>query len=144
MSRRHSSAVTAVLLDIYAAHGTVTPELVVAAATPDSSPIHDRFEWDDKLAADNYRIVQAGELIRSCRVKVKMASGDEQEVRQFISVRSPSSASNYVPVEAVTDPIVQRLVLDQMQRDIGNLVTRYGHLEEFWKAIGGVTPPAPK
>jgi hypothetical protein len=140
---RSSSAVTVVMLAIYDKHGTVTPQLVVEEATPSGSPIHHYFEWNDDIAADQYRLTQAGALIRSCRVNVKSSTGDEMEIRQFVSIRSPSSPSNYVPVAAVIDPISQRLVLDSMQRDIGHLITRYGHLEAFWKAMGGLTPPTP-
>jgi hypothetical protein len=58
------------LQEIYDFNGTITPDLVVEYAEPELSPIHDRFEWDDGLAAKRYRIEQARTLIRSVRVAI--------------------------------------------------------------------------
>jgi hypothetical protein len=46
------------------AHGHVTPEGVVNAARDPASPLHDKFEWDDGVAAEQYRKEQARSLIR--------------------------------------------------------------------------------
>lgn len=139
MSRRSaSSAVSATMLAIYEGHGTVTPELVVVAAEPEESPIHAEFDWNDSTAGPKYRLVQAGELIRSCKTTITTTAGTEREIRQFVSVRAPSEPSNYEPITAVENPLTRRLILSQMQREIDALVRRYSYLEEFWDALGGL------
>lgn len=50
--------------------GTLTPDIVVRAAQPDSSPLHDYFDWDDREAAKKWRLEQARELIRSVHVSI--------------------------------------------------------------------------
>lgn len=50
--------------------GNITPELVVRAAKSKDSPLHDYFDWDDKVAGGKWRIEQARELIRSVRIIV--------------------------------------------------------------------------
>lgn len=49
-------------------HGLVQPEALIAAARPKSSSIHGCFEWDDSLAAEEFRKVQARTLIRSIEI----------------------------------------------------------------------------
>lgn len=56
------------LLKLADENGNFTAEDVVRAATPKKSPLHDYFEWDDKVAGHSYRLLQAGELTRSCTV----------------------------------------------------------------------------
>lgn len=126
------------MLAIYEEHGTVTPELVVAAAEPEESPIHREFDWDNSTAGPKYRLVQAGELIRSCKTTFTTAAGTEKEIRLFVSARGPSEPSNYEPISAVENPLTQKLILGQMKREIDSLVRRYGYLEQFWDALGGL------
>jgi hypothetical protein len=45
--------------------------MVVKAAAEKKSPLHARFDWDDKSAAHKHRLEQAGELIRRVRVEVQ-------------------------------------------------------------------------
>ena len=44
-------------VETLASDGTVTPPRVVEAARPESSPIHDAFEWDDVVAGEAWRII---------------------------------------------------------------------------------------
>jgi hypothetical protein len=48
----------------------VTTEEVLAAATPENSPLHDFFDWDNKSAARKYRLWQAMRLSRCVLVRV--------------------------------------------------------------------------
>lgn len=45
--------------------GRLTPSIVIEAAKDEQSPLHGYFEWDDSIAAENYRLEQARTLIRS-------------------------------------------------------------------------------
>lgn len=48
-----------------AKNGEITPEQVVEDARPVDSPLHPYFEWNDSLAAHNWRIEQARRLLQS-------------------------------------------------------------------------------
>ena len=127
------------LLAIYEQHSTVTPELVLEAATPDEHPLHDEFTWDDTEAAHNYRLNEARSLIRSVKIRPVDPEAPSDAVRAFVSVRPPSGPSNYQPTERVDDAMSQRLVLAQMRRDIDTLKRRYGHLAAFWDYLSNIS-----
>lgn len=65
--------------------GDLTPEQVVEAAREKDSPLHSRFEWDDSLAAVEYRKVQARQIIASYKIHVVDGSG-ESTVRLWTNV----------------------------------------------------------
>ena len=127
------------LRSIYDANDGLTPAMVVDVARPEDHPLHHRFEWDDALAGEAYRRVQAAQLIRS--VKVRYREGDEMEaadVRAFVAVRrtdAPETAT-YMPVgEAFMDPFTRQLVLRDAEREWKQLQRRYGHLAEFAQMV---------
>lgn len=60
-------------------HGAITSHMVLAEAQKKRSPLHQYFVWDDTEAAQKYRLIQAGELIR--RIKVTYEASDEKTVR---------------------------------------------------------------
>ncbi len=52
-------------------HGEITPELVVKAATPAKSILHDIFTWDKTKAAKLYNLVEARNFIRWVNVEIE-------------------------------------------------------------------------
>lgn len=122
------------LQSIYTARGELTPKIVVDEATNANHPLHHRFEWDNRIAGQKYREVQAAELIREVKIVYSAPSGEERSVRAFTSVRlgqdSPSQA--YKPTdEVMEDEFLRTLVLAECQREIKTLNAKYGHLKEY-------------
>lgn len=132
------------LTDLFETHGFLTPELVVQAATPDHSSLHDYFEWDDSIAGPSFRLVQAGRMIRS--VKISIDRGDDQparQVRAFIARHTLTSAGDepdgdespvgqYVPVKQVIENELTRSAwFRSLQRDWVALRNRAGACQEF-------------
>lgn len=54
--------------------GTVTPELMIAAAQASAHPLHAYFEWDDGIAGEKYRHVQATQMLLASKVVAVLAS----------------------------------------------------------------------
>jgi hypothetical protein len=131
------------LQEIYDRHeGTLTAELVVATAKPSSHPLHDRFEWNDRIAGHKYRLVQASELIRSVKVTYREPDEDEDgaEVRAWHAVREDG---RYEPAEKVAaDPQISALVLRQMEMEWKSLHRRYGHMAEFISLVSSAVRAA--
>jgi len=124
------------LTDIYVRHSALTPKIVVEEARPPESPLHSRFEWDDTIAGEKFRQVQAAELIRS----LKVVSGRDEEgnktVREWLSVERPDRPRSYEPLgEVLADPFTFQMVLQEMERDMASLQRRYGSLKEFRDAL---------
>ena len=114
--------------------GHLTPEAVVAAARPKSSPLHTLFEWDNKIAGEKYRRLQARTLIR---VVVKEIGEEDDGRRKFVRAYYPASRAGrdekgYLPTETIVQsPVSTAILLRALRREIGALKTRYSHLEEF-------------
>jgi len=124
---------------IYVENGRLTPALVRDTARDPDHPLHSRFEWDDTLAGELYRLEQAHELIKSARVVYKPAKGknSERSVRAFHAVYSEDDQQfAYKPVEEIVhDEFSTQLVMREMERDWKVLKNRYDHFREFWQMI---------
>jgi hypothetical protein len=71
---RSESSVDQALSALNDAHGRLTTDIVLEAATNVDSPLHKVFEWDDSTAAHAHRVWQARKLIKS--VKIERPDGD--------------------------------------------------------------------
>jgi hypothetical protein len=115
------------------AHGRLTPQLLVDAARPDDSPLHNRFEWDDEVAGEKYRLDQAREIIRSVKVVYRDATTEERarSYRMYSSIRTEEGRA-YVPTQqALEDPFTRRLLIQQMRREMASLNEKFQHLAEW-------------
>ena len=126
---------------IYTEQGKLTPALVVDAARSPKHPLHARFDWNDKTAAQKYRLVQAAELIRSVKITFRADAKSEPEtIRVFHNVMPDADEAPergvYRPIEEIAqDPFQRELLLRQAKRDWHTLQRRYGHLEEFLRFV---------
>jgi hypothetical protein len=131
------------LTRIYVERGQLTPQAVVDEARPPDSELHNRFEWDDEVAGEKYRLVQARELIRSVTIEYAPPSADgaAKRVRAFSTVRKqdPERVGYQPTEELLEDDFSRKLLLKQCERDIAELQQRYGHLAEFADLIRRAT-----
>lgn len=129
------------LAAVYESRG-LTSETLVAAATPEDHPLHDRFEWDDSIAGHQFRLVQAAELIRSVKVTYgKDTEGRAKTVRAFSSVYAEGSPVRaYVPTEeAMADPFLREMLLRECRREWARFEGKYSGLVEFAAIVSGST-----
>ena len=121
-------------------HGKLTPKLVLDTARNPDHPLHSQFEWKDGIAAEKYRVLQARELIASVRLTFVDAAGESRSSRRYYAIRAADAGEfDYDDVEEVmADRFRRKLLLNEMQRRIDELVQQYGVLEEFWNTIQGV------
>lgn len=63
----------------------LTPASLVDESRPDDAPLHREFEWDDSVAAEKYREVQASEVIRHI-ITIKIDDNPVVEHRTFSPV----------------------------------------------------------
>lgn len=120
---------------IYVAHQALTPALLVDLARDQAHPLHDRFEWDNRIAGEAWRREQAHKLISSVRVAYRPDDKPQDTVRAFHAVRTEDGVG-YHPAEKVAhDPFLARLVLADMEREWKQLRSRYETFTEFWQMI---------
>lgn len=86
------------------AAGEVSPARVVEDARPPEAPTHPFFEWDDRLAAEEYRRAQAGHYLASVYVVPDGAESAPINVR--VTRVSRGTAEERADTRAVTLPSV--------------------------------------
>jgi len=119
------------LIELRNREGYLTPQVIVDDARPADSQLHDRFEWDDAVAAEQYRLSQARELVRSVRITFVEPSGTIERTRAFVSIER-AERTEYIPVEEVrSDPALTALALRDAEREWRALFARFKHLESF-------------
>jgi hypothetical protein len=70
-SDKIKEGVQSVVNEIFQQHGEVRPSILVEAARPVESPAHKGFEWNNKKAADEFRLMQARHWIRRVEIIVE-------------------------------------------------------------------------
>ncbi len=122
--------------------GEVSPEGILTVAAAPEHPLHDRFEWDDSLAAVEYRRTQALALIRSVRVTVLAPDRPPVEIRALVSKRDLGDESkpySYVPIEAIAGSTAHQLSLrERLHRDVRTMQKRYSSMSGFFDALDEV------
>lgn len=132
-----------------------TPRDVVDDARPDDAPLHPVFEWNDAVAADEFRLTQARFLIRSV-VLVREDTNPErpQLVRAFVSTSGVSDEEMaaegdaaaplppqrmYAPVGAVMQHRERReRLLREALRDLNSWRRRYRTLQELAEVCAAI------
>ena len=122
---------------IYEDEGTLTAKVVVDSARPDDAPLHSRFEWNDTVAGERFREVQAMELIRSVTITFQPpAATTHTQVRVFHHVTTADSGPHYVPLsELAGDEFLSRQALANAQREWRNLYAKYEGLDGWLESV---------
>jgi len=140
--RKNTTEVFAELMRISKANrGNLTPEAVLKNARSESSPIHDRFTWDNTVAGERYRLIEAAMLIRTVKVSVEMHDQDDLIVtRAFVNVASNArdrdddtcASGVYVPIEvALKVDDYRTQMLENAGRELGAFRRKYAVLKEM-------------
>lgn len=112
-------AVVDELTALYERLGELTAESVVAEASRPDSPLHRYFEWDDTIAAREYRKVQARALIRRVTIVV-----DDRRLRAF----------PFIPSERTFAPIREAMAnTDWMEEVVAEFLRQAQTFEARWK-----------
>ena len=117
--------------------GVLHPAHVVAFAKDPQTALHSRFEWDDTAAAEQYRLVQARQLIR---VYVEVAEDSVTEIRAFVSLPSDrETGGGYRKTTTVMSDAERRAELIRTAlRELATFKRKYAALQEFSKVFAAV------
>ena len=113
-------------------HGILRPEIVVEESREASAILHRCFQWDDEIAAEQYRKEQARKLIDSIHVVV-VNSDVHYSVRAFVNVRpADDEQRSYTPLtEAIHDKKMYADLLAQAKAEMSSFVTKYSQIAEL-------------
>lgn len=113
-------------------YGEVTSELVLQSATPEDSPLHSIFEWDDRKAAHSYRLQQASVMI--CNLAREVESEEDSKpkvIRAYVDV-SENTRGSFVNIGAAFQNQDSRdIVLQRALNELKAFEEKYKNLLEF-------------
>jgi len=89
--------VNQVVNEIYKRDGQVKPSTLVEEARPKSSPVHDAFEWDNKKASEEYRLLQARQWIRRVTIVIEDRTERFIHVPILVSISSTNETIEGIP-----------------------------------------------
>lgn len=126
--------------------GGVGTSVIVQDAKKEDSPLHNYFEWDDQVAANEYRTEQARYLLRHINVVVRKPDGQEEEVRAFHSVTAKvitpavnGQGSNFVSLQsALSDEEWRQEIIGKAFKELESWRRRYATYKELAKAVEAV------
>ena len=111
--------------------GLLQPETVVEEARDESSPLHSRFQWDDTVGAQLYRIWQARQLIR---VTVEVLAGTDEVTEVFVSLtpdRERESGGYRVLANVLSDAEMRNQLLSDALDELSLFREKYRKLKEL-------------
>jgi len=110
--------------------GILNPKDVVEFARNSDTALHQEFEWNDKIAGDAYRILQAREVIRT---RVTVLTPDTKPVRAYVSLPNDrKSNGGYRRINDVLEkPAWREQLLKNAMADMRAFQTKYAVLKEL-------------
>lgn len=108
----------------------LTPENLLDANRAKDSPLHNEFEWDDSIAAEKYRINQAGHIIRSLCVKIETVEKSNPEpVRAFFKL---DTAESYESTTVIVKSISKYdELMAQARKELEAYLKKYSQIAEL-------------
>jgi len=120
--------------------GELRPKAVVEAARPDTSPLHNSFEWDDSEAAEKYRLHQARQLITTVYV-VEQVGKRMEAVQVFVSLttdRKDDGVGYRLSQSVMSDEELRRQMLTDAMADMQRFREKYRRLNELAKVFEAI------
>lgn len=112
-----------------------TPEQVLERAKDKKSELHKCFEWNNTKAAEKYRLLQAGQIIRMLKVDVRdiAPNAEPNEVRAIVST---GKVNTYEPMTVcIKNPDAYSHLLVQAKVEMETFKRKYGTLAELEAVI---------
>jgi len=125
--------------ELQAKHGEITPKIVLDDARGVKSPLHHCFEWDDGKAAEQYRLQQAGLMIRALVVTVEDAE-IPKPTRAFVNVADVSEKQGrFIAIStALSKEETKRAVLARAMLELSQFRAKYEDLQELVDVFAAV------
>lgn len=142
LSLKQSKIVASELRKIEQEYSVITPAIVVERAAPPRNPLHGYFEWDDSVAAEQYRLWQARQLIAKVYIVPSDAPASEP-VRAFVNVYDETDNEDFAGADQGyvwtpgldSKPNYKRQVLAYAQQQLMLWRKKFGAYKEFFGVV---------
>ena len=114
----------------------LTPKNVVNLARNENSILHEMFEWDDTVAAEQYRKQQANLIIQNLKITVIADDNTERKVKAFVTVKRNTV---FEPIEKVVKDVDKySLLLDKAYKELNGIKIKYRELQEIQDLLSDI------
>ncbi len=113
--------------------GIVSPRELLELARPEDSILHDLFEWDDSVAAEKYRLVQARHIMNHLTVEL-ITNGESIKAPAFINIEltTDEDGQGYLDIESVVkSKTLKDHMLEQAMKEMITWKARYNLYKEL-------------
>ena len=116
----------------------ITPENVLDKAKNEQTELHKCFEWDDTVAGEKYRLIQARDIIRHFVIVTPEENEDEEPIK-VRSYQVTTKTNVYEPTRVfLQKPDEYKALLERAKTELGYFKRRYQtlvELEEVFESI---------
>lgn len=112
----------------------LTARSLLDANREEGTLLHDEFEWDNEIAAEEYRLQQARHIINCLCIKTE--SKKEQPVRAFFKISDAESYENINVIISSEDKYGR--LLETAMRELIAFETKYNSLTELSPVFKGI------
>jgi hypothetical protein len=114
----------------------VTPENVLDKARDDSTELHKCFEWDNSIAGEKYRLIQARDVIRHFVIEYKK---DEEEPQKIRTYQISTTTNQYKPARVILqNPDEYAALLERAKDELRDIQRRYNTLAELEEVFAAI------
>lgn len=117
--------------EIMSINESPTPEQIYEKAKGEDTELHKCLEWDDRVAADKYRIQQCGEIVRHLIIKRLDQTEDapQEKIRFFYH---DTQTGGYIPtIRIVREEDKYQMLLQQAMSELRAFKQKYACLTEL-------------
>lgn len=117
----------------------VTPAMLIKAARSARSPIHQLFEWDNKTAANHYRLTQARHMLSHLEIEVVIEDGPVR-MKAFhhvsVEVDDDEMVGGYSHTSTVAlDVELSAQVIDKAKQQLIHWKERYAQYRSVFSGV---------
>lgn len=123
-SRGNATVIKKALDKIEARDGNLMPAAVVREARSPKNPLHGCFDWDNRVAAHRWRLMQATQLILTVRV----TGIDDADHRVYVNIGYGKGFASITRVRS--DPNLSEEIIRTAKAEIDEWMRRYQDLKE--------------
>lgn len=107
----------------------VTPQQVLEKARQEDTELHKCFEWNDAIASEKYRLIQARDVIRFLVIEEEKVPTDRPEVRLMYKT---DNATGYKPIKVIMqDKTEYEKLLERAWAELRAFKAKYAMLTEL-------------
>lgn len=124
--------VSKVLTELTESPEGLTDRSLLEASRDENAPLHTEFEWNDEVASEQYRLIQAQRIIRNVYIVYTTNEEEQEERRERAYVSVPSGKTAYVTLKsAMTNEEWKNHLLEDARRDAERFLAKYRRLQEL-------------